>query len=783
MLKSILLVSTLLALVGCSGGEFYSADESFAPTAGTAGTSGSEAGQTSDAGEPSTGGTDGLGAQGGTGGDQAGSASQGGSTGGTEGLGGDGPTPMGGSAGTGGTTQVPDPICTPDAGRCSNLNFEVCSKDGLKWVKQETCGQVCTATGCTGDCKPGSSKCDGLDSLSCNESGKWVKTSTCPFTCSGAGECKGSCVPGQKFCDGKTPQTCDETGELVNGEACQNLCSAGTCTGACTPGVKQCNGKISQECLANGTWKDTTCSYVCGGAGVCGGECVPGEKKCSVDTISIQTCNPQGKWEIEGSCPFICSNGACGGICKPNQNCNDDGNECTQEVCSPDGLSCNHPIKANGTTCGSQTNNECNKPDTCQAGVCKSNYSPTTTTCQADTNACTVDACNGTGTCAHTAGNAGSICRASSCTNGQVLSEGKCDGVSTSCSAATKNDCFGPCDSQSLMCELGQPQKVADAYTMLATDNDALYLYASVRNDSGTAQVLRIRKSDGTQTVLYQDNSGDLWIYAIILAGNHLYLGETTKVTRIDTATANQTPTFIQTVSTFGFAKNSSRVYWSDASKQACDCASPPTHHVYSTPINGDGTVTAFGLNFGSEDLSPDIEVSETDLYVWEMTNHSAGLYHPSLTRYNLTNPAGNAAGLIAGSFNNGTVQTTSGLTQMPGLTKNGTHIFANTESGIGTTVFSVKMSNDVLTLLATDNQAAASSNFVADAQSVYLSNEKVAVTGGSFSYTSAHSIAGPSTLTLDGTFLYFGSYGYYTAPPYTFNVDVPLRSLFKTAK
>lgn len=789
MLKSILLVSTLLVLMGCSGGEFYSAGEYTAPTAGTAG-SGSEAGQTSDAGETSSGGTEGLGASGGKGGDQAGSGGTGGSTGGTEGLGGDGPTPMGGSsntagtAGTGGTDTIPDPICTPNAGRCTNLNFEVCSKDGLQWVKQETCSSVCSTTGCKGDCKPGSSKCDGLNSMSCNEEGKWIKTSTCPFICSGAGECKGSCLPGQKFCDGKTTQTCDDTGELVNGEVCPNLCSAGACTGACTPGVKQCNGKISQECLANGSWKDTACSYVCGGAGVCGGECVPGTKKCSGD--SIQTCNPQGEWQTEASCPFICSNGACGGICKPNQNCGDDGNECTQEVCSSDGLSCTHPIKVNATPCGSQTNTECNKPDTCQAGVCKSNFSLPTTSCTPDTNTCTVDSCDGAGSCSHKAGNSGAVCRASTCTNGQIVSEGKCDGVSTTCSAATKSDCFGPCNSQSLTCEMAQPQKVADAYTMLATDNDPLYLYASVRNDSGTAQILRIQKSDGAQTILYQDNSGSLWIYAMILAGKHLYLGETNKVTRIDTTADQnpQTPTFIQGGATFGFAKNSDRVYWSDASQQACDCASPQTHRVYSTPINGNGAVAPFGLNFANEDLSPDIEVTDTDLYVWEMTSHSPGLYHPSLTRYNLTNPATNATGLIAGSFQkNGTVQTTSGVTTMPGLTKNGTHVFANTESEIGTTIFSVNISNYALTLLATDNQVAASFNFVADAQSVYLSNEKVAVTGGSFSYTSAHSLAGPSTLTLDGTHLYFGSYGYYTAPPYTFNVDVPLKSFFKTAK
>ncbi len=802
MMKSILLFSTILALSGCSGGEFAASSTDFAPTAGSSG-SGNEAGQTSEAGEPSSGGSvTGVSGSstGGSGGDTiggtAGSDPMGGGSGGSvAGQGGSGGSdPVGGNAGMAGSSTAgtggigPSAVCTPDMGRCTNLDFEVCSKDGTQWVKQETCGSVCSSTGCTGACKPGAAKCDGNDSLSCNAKGDWVKTTTCPFVCSGNGECTGICVPDSKQCTGKTPQTCSADGTWVDGTLCNNLCSAGVCTGACSPGTKQCNGSASQECQANGTWKDTTCTFVCGGAGVCSGVCVPGTKKCL--GASIQICDVNGAWQTDSSCPFVCVNGACGGICGPNQPCNDEGNDCTQDICSADGMQCTHPNKANNSVCGSNANTDCNKPDTCQNGTCQQNFVAQNTACTSDSNPCTVDTCNAGGSCQHTAGNTGTVCRASSCTSGQVASEAKCDGASTACPASTKSDCYGACDDQGLMCAVGQPIKMADAYTMLSTDNDALYLYASIRNNSGTAQVLRIRKSDNAQTVLYSDNNGGKWIYAMLLAGNSLYLGETQwsggtytgSVTRIDTSTPNQTPTFIQSVATFGFAKNSTRVYWTDAAFSACDCTTPPTHHVYSTPINGDGTVSPFALNFGGEDLSPDIEVTDTDLYLWDMTNHSPGLYHPSLTRYNLAQPTTIYAGLIPGYFtSSGTpVQTISSVTNMPALTKNGTYIFANADSEIGTTVFSIKIANDAVVQLATDNQVSASSNFVADAQYVYFNNERVAVTGGSFSYTSAHSLATPSTLTLDGTYLYFGSYGYYTAPPYTFNVDVPLNALFK---
>jgi hypothetical protein len=116
-------------------------------------------------------------------------------------------------------------------------------------------------------------------------------------------------------------------------------------------------------------------------------------------------------------------------------------------------------------------------------------------------------------------------------------------------------------------------------------------------------------------------------------------------------------------------------------------------------------------------------------------------------------------------------------------VTKNGTYIFANVDTGSGTAVLSIKIANDAVTSLGINNAASPTSNFVADNQYVYLDNQKVSVTGGSFVYTSSHSIAGPSTLTLDSQYLYFGSYGYWTALPYTGGVDVPMNAVFKILK
>jgi len=110
----------------------------------------------------------------------------------------------------------------------------------------------------------------------------------------------------------------------------------------------------------------------------------------------------------------------------------DDGNECTQNVCNPDGTvdhppqpeftscgssgdtECDNPdscdgagnclerLEPDGTACGNSSATECDDPDTCDGtGVCRPNFKPPTTPCgdPGDTQCDDPDSCNATGTC------------------------------------------------------------------------------------------------------------------------------------------------------------------------------------------------------------------------------------------------------------------------------------------------------------------------------------------------------------------------------------------------
>ena len=95
--------------------------------------------------------------------------------------------------------------------------------------------------------------------------------------------------------------------------------------------------------------------------------------------------------------------------CEQDDDCSDDGNECTDTVCSPAGM-CTHPNSAAGTPCqddgdectadecldgacihptqpvdgqpcGDSTDDECTDPDTCLNGVCNANHAPAGTVC------------------------------------------------------------------------------------------------------------------------------------------------------------------------------------------------------------------------------------------------------------------------------------------------------------------------------------------------------------------------------------------------------------------
>jgi hypothetical protein len=138
----------------------------------------------------------------------------------------------------------------------------------------------------------------------------------------------------------------------------------------------------------------------------------------------------------------------CSAICQyePNGNpCPTDGNVCTDDVCDGAGF-CGVP---NTAPCDDEV--FCNGMDTCSGGTCSHSGDPCAagpecdnscneaadncfaaggTGCSSDGNPCTLDQCDGAGSCDHPAGNAGALCRsaAGACDVAEL-----CTGASTAC--------------------------------------------------------------------------------------------------------------------------------------------------------------------------------------------------------------------------------------------------------------------------------------------------------------------------------------------------------------
>lgn len=74
------------------------------------------------------------------------------------------------------------------------------------------------------------------------------------------------------------------------------------------------DGKTTQSC-DDGVWGAfTTCPYVCLN-NACSGICTPGSTSC-VSNTRLQTCDSTGQW-MTGTCPDACVGTTCGGVCVP----------------------------------------------------------------------------------------------------------------------------------------------------------------------------------------------------------------------------------------------------------------------------------------------------------------------------------------------------------------------------------------------------------------------------------------------------------------------------------
>jgi len=121
-----------------------------------------------------------------------------------------------------------------------------------------------------------------------------------------------------------------------------------------------------------------------------------------VCTPPIQTNVGQLCGDSPGGCfsPEICSaTGKClPSVAIPLLPCND-GNECTSvDLCDDDGV-CQGTIPESGTSCGN-SGNQCRLGDFCDNGSCTPGSSfPLSTSCERDGDLCTIDHCDGAGSC------------------------------------------------------------------------------------------------------------------------------------------------------------------------------------------------------------------------------------------------------------------------------------------------------------------------------------------------------------------------------------------------
>jgi hypothetical protein len=338
--------------------------------------------------------------------------------------------------GSGGTTTVPDDTDVQDDGNpCTQ---DTCS-GGTVQHPPGGCGAgfVCNGASCVSGCLIGGIffAADTVNpGNACQVCNPIASTSAWSNRANGTGCNDGnSCTWG----DHCTSGVCG--GTALTGAGCtttfgtDGVCSNGSCISGCFV-----NGQVyppqsyfadSQICLSCDPSVSTSSLYAgschynnqfgqCSGAGVCNffyTECATGCSDCTVKP---------------------CGSGLCYGLpVAYGTSCVDDGNPCTTDMCNGLG-GCIHFASAAGTICGSGlvchgnpsqcdpgcyiggtfyaagAANPANPCQVCDTTASTSDWSskPSGTACPDDGNPCTIDACDGAGSCAHATAPDGTIC-------------------------------------------------------------------------------------------------------------------------------------------------------------------------------------------------------------------------------------------------------------------------------------------------------------------------------------------------------------------------------------
>lgn len=345
-----------------------------------------------------------------------------------------------------------------------------CGACGVSCETQPNTIPYCTNGSCQYACKAGYSDCDGLPGCEkAGACGPSCSAALCDDNnacttdfCDSAGQCAHStmsCSDGNECTtDSCNPATGCTFTAVAPGTLCRtddNKCTNDVCStngqcshpplscddgnsctaDSCDP-VSGCINKAVQPGSSCATDGDECTDDICNSAGVCThaaktcddhNECT--ENKCIPSSgCSFQPLSPSASCASDGDActsDFCDGHGACTHLgincddsnecttdsCIPTSGCDhkprtgaacaSDGKACTTDVCDGTGM-CTHPdISCNdGNEC---TDDTCN-PNT---GVCAHNNRGFGSACSSDDLACTLDICNGFGTCTHYSGCSG----------------------------------------------------------------------------------------------------------------------------------------------------------------------------------------------------------------------------------------------------------------------------------------------------------------------------------------------------------------------------------------
>ncbi len=392
--------------------------------------------------------------------------------------------------GVGGTGCQSDPdcedglTCTRDAcdtasGECTHEPDDgLCADDGLFCDGREVCapeasghdlvtgcyslGDPCLGGGeCFDACNEVADDCYAAQGLPCTDDGNPCTDNVC----NAVGLCEAvnntaSCDDGV-FCNGA--DTCDGVGGCTTHAG--DPCTGGSeCADSCDEVAGNCLADAGLPCTDDG---NVCTDNVCNAAGVC--EAVNNTVSCDdgvfcngADTCTSGACGHAGDpCAAGGECAGRCDEVAGNCFAGTGLPCTDDGNVCTDNICSALGvceavdntISCDDGVFCNGAdTCDGAGGCTTHAGDPCSAGAECANTcnetadgcnTPLNTPCTADTNVCTDDVCDGSGTCSHP-NNTASCDDGVFCNGADTCGAGACTHAGDPCTGG--GECADSCD-------------------------------------------------------------------------------------------------------------------------------------------------------------------------------------------------------------------------------------------------------------------------------------------------------------------------------------------------